>query len=74
MADFRLKNALSREESARHDHLGCTAAIFEEGEKGSLEKGKVADFIVIDRDLLKVDKGDILSTKVLKPLSMVKGL
>ena len=39
---------------------------FEEGEKGSLEKGKVADFIVIDRDLLKVDKGDILSTKVLK--------
>ena len=63
---FQVENALSREEALRGMTIWAAHSNFEEGEKGSLEKGKVADFIVIDRDLIKVDKGDILSTKVLK--------
>lgn len=63
---FQIENALNREEALRGMTIWAARSNFEEGEKGSLEKGKVADFIVIDRDLLKVDKGDILSTRVLK--------
>jgi predicted amidohydrolase YtcJ len=40
-------------------------ANFEDTLRGSLEKGKVADFIVLDKDLMKVDENKILSTEVL---------
>ena len=38
---------------------------FEEGEKGSLEKGKLADFVILDRDLMTVLPTDVLKTTVL---------
>ena len=38
---------------------------FEEDEKGSIEQGKVADFVVLDKDPLAVDPMDIRSIKVL---------
>ena len=37
---------------------------FEENEKGSIEKGKFADFIILDKDLMKVAEKDILNTNV----------
>ena len=37
---------------------------FEEKEKGSLEKGKYADFIMLEKDLMKMPEGEILSTSV----------
>ena len=40
-------------------------ANFEENEKGSLEEGKYADFVILDRDLMKIDDKDIPKTKVL---------
>ena len=39
---------------------------FEEHEKGSLENGKFADFIIMDTDLMNVGEGDILGAKVIK--------
>jgi predicted amidohydrolase YtcJ len=37
---------------------------FEEGIKGSIEPGKLADFAVLDTDILTCDPGDIHKTKV----------
>ena len=62
---FQMENALSREEAIRGMTIWAAKANFEETEKGSIEKGKVADFILLDRDLLKADEKDILTTKVL---------
>lgn len=39
-------------------------ASFEEHEKGTLEDGKFADFVVLDRNIFEIPKADILNTKV----------
>lgn len=59
-------NALSREEALRGMTIWAARSNFEETEKGSLEKGKFADFIILDRDLMKADPAEILQTVVLK--------
>ena len=40
-------------------------ANFEEEEKGSLEEGKFADFVILNKDLMTIDDKDIPKTKVL---------
>lgn len=40
-------------------------ASFEEYEKGTLEDGKFADFVVLDRNIFEIPKADIINTKVL---------
>src|SRR5690348_4868440 len=62
---FQMENALSREEALRGMTIWAAKAGFEEGEKGSLEKGKFADFVLLDTDLMKADEKDILNAKVL---------
>ena len=52
---FQYQNALSREETLRGMTIWAAYLNFEEKEKGSIEKNKFADFIVIDRDIMKVD-------------------
>ena len=44
--------------------IWAAKADFLEKEVGSIEAGKKADFIIIDKDLMKVDEKDILKTKV----------
>jgi predicted amidohydrolase YtcJ len=45
--------------------IWAAKANFEEGEKGSLEKGKLADFVILDKDIMTSDAADILTTSVL---------
>ena len=62
---FQMENALSRKEAIYGMTIWAAKAAFEEKEKGSLEKGKTADFIMLDKDLMKCGAGEILGTKVL---------
>ncbi len=52
---FLVDQALTREEALRGMTIWAAFSNFEEQEKGSLEKGKAADFIVLDQDLMKVE-------------------
>jgi len=61
---FQTENALTREQAIRGMTIWAAKAAFEEKEKGSLEKGKAADFIILDKDLLKCDNSEILKTTV----------
>ena len=61
---FMPDQKLSREEALRSWTLGGAYAAFEEGQKGSLEPGKLADFVMLSQDIMKVPDGDLLKTRV----------
>jgi predicted amidohydrolase YtcJ len=62
---FQKENALTREQALRGMTIWAAKAAFEENKKGSLEKGKLADFIILDKDLMKEQDNNILSTQIL---------
>ncbi len=62
---FQPENALSRQDALRGMTSWAAKANFEEQEKGSLEKGKFADFIILDQDLMKTAPEKILATQVI---------
>ncbi len=62
---YQMENALSRKDALRGMTIWAAKSNFEETEKGSLEKGKLADFILLDKDLMQVDAKDVLTTTVL---------
>jgi hypothetical protein len=60
---FQMENALSREETLRGMTIWAAYSNFEEKEKGSLEVGKWADFVIYDQDLMKVEESQIVKIK-----------
>lgn len=62
---YQMENALSREDALRGMTIWAAKSNFEENEKGSLEKGKFADFVILDKDIMTVDAKEILNTTVL---------
>lgn len=56
---FQTKDALSREEALRGMTIWAAYSNFEEHEKGSIEVGKFADFVVYSDDLMKVPVQEI---------------
>jgi predicted amidohydrolase YtcJ len=66
---FQMENALSREETIRGMTIWAARADCLEKEVGSLEVGKKADFVILDRDLMEVTQGEILQTKVVATFS-----
>jgi predicted amidohydrolase YtcJ len=61
---FQPEEALSREQALRSMTIWPAKASFEENIKGSLEKGKLADFIIMDTDLMNATPQQVLFSKV----------
>jgi predicted amidohydrolase YtcJ len=62
---------LTREQAIRFYTINGAKLNFDEDKKGSLETGKYADLILVDRNLLKCPADDVRNTRVL--LTMVDG-
>ena len=63
---FLPEEALTREQALRGMTSWAALSNFEEAEKGSLEVGKFADFVILDTDLMKAPKTAILNTAVIE--------
>ncbi|KIU01463.1 amidohydrolase family protein, partial [Staphylococcus aureus] len=61
---FQIENALTREQTLCGMTIWAAKAGFMEKEVESLEKGKKADFIILDKDLMKIAATEILNTNV----------
>ena len=62
------ENKLSKIEALKGMTIWGAYANFEDKDKGSIEAGKVADFIILDRDILTVNEKRILKTRVVATL------
>ncbi len=56
---FQMEEALSREETLKGMTIWAAYSNFEEDEKGSIEPGKVADFVIYDKDMMTVPVSEI---------------
>ena len=62
---FQFENALSREEALKAMTIWAAKSNFEENIKGSIELGKLADFVILENDIMEIDELEIIDTKVL---------
>ena len=61
---FQMENALTREQALRSITIWVAKGCFLEARKGSIEVGKDADFVILDRDLITVEENKIPQAKV----------
>jgi predicted amidohydrolase YtcJ len=59
---FQFENALSREAALRGMTIWPAYSNFENAQKGSLEAGKDADFVILTKDIMLIPYADILNT------------
>jgi hypothetical protein len=62
--DEPLGDPISLEAAVRAMTLGGAYSMRKEAELGSIEKGKAADMVVLNRNLFEIDPGSIIETKV----------
>jgi len=62
---FQPEEGLGREETLRSITIWAAKGGFEEDEKGSLEVGKLADIVILDKDIMSIPEEEIPGTKVL---------
>ncbi len=62
---YMMENALSRMDALKSITFWAAKASFTEKERGSIAVGKVADFTILNTDLIKAPENKLLMTKVL---------
>ena len=63
---FQIENALTKVEALKAMTIWAAKANFEENEKGSIEVGKYADFVITEKDFMQIDINEVPKVKVLE--------
>lgn len=65
-AGFQTENSITRVQALKGMTIWAAKSNFEEKEKGSIEPGKYADFVILDKDIMKINGPELPGVKVLK--------
>lgn len=63
---WQMENALTMDQALRGVTIWAAMANFEEEKKGSLEAGKLADFVIVDTDLSRANEAEVRAAQVLQ--------
>lgn len=63
---FQIENAVSPIQALQAMTIWAATTNFEDKIKGSIENGKYADFVILDKNILECSAQDLLKTQVLK--------
>ncbi|MDG1475605.1 MAG: amidohydrolase [Vicingaceae bacterium] len=63
---YQMENALTKKEALKGMTIWAALSNFEENEKGSLEIGKAADFVILNNDIMTTNEENILDVKVVQ--------
>ena len=63
---WQMENALSRVECLKAMTIWAARSCFEENERGSIEPGKMADFVILDQDIMTAEPLDVPKIKVME--------
>lgn len=63
---YQMENALSKKDALKGMTIWAAISNFEENEKGSLEIGKSADFVILNNDIMIMNEENILDVKVIQ--------
>ncbi len=66
---YQTENALSRKDALMGMTIWAAISNFEEGDKGSLEPGKAADFVILEKDILEVPEEQLKNNQVMATFS-----
>ena len=61
---FQMENSISRVDALNAMTVHGAYANFEEDEKGSIEKGKFADFVILDTDLIEDGEDRVKNARI----------
>jgi predicted amidohydrolase YtcJ len=61
---YEPEEKMTREQALKSYTLDAAYGAFEENIKGSLEVGKLADFVILSRDIMTIPEEELLETKV----------
>jgi predicted amidohydrolase YtcJ len=63
---YQKGNALTRQEALRGITIWAAYSNFEEKTRGSIEAGKFADFVILEKDIMKVPEAELREVQVLR--------
>ncbi len=63
---FQMENAITREEALKGMTIWAAYSCFQEKNRGSIEKNKDADFIILEKDIMKIPNDQLRAVKTLR--------
>jgi predicted amidohydrolase YtcJ len=63
---FQMENALTREEALRGMTIWAAFGSFQEKKRGSIEKGKDADFVILEEDIMTAENDKLRNIRTLR--------
>ncbi|WP_270088535.1 amidohydrolase [Sphingobacterium sp. SYP-B4668] len=63
---FQMENAITREEALKGMTIWAAYSCFQEKNRGSIEKNKDADFIILEKDIMKIPNDQLRAVQTLR--------